>query len=307
MNVAVMEHLGPWAWTGGWSPDRSEIAMLRLPLGDPRNEAARGGPRRWAYVALGMVLALGAPVGFVLLQALQARRASLWWLQAELANDLHVYLYILLSTMVVFALFGYVLGRQAELLVALANTDPLTGLHNARLLRARLEDEFARAQRYGVPLSLLLIDLDGLKQINDRRGHRAGDAALQAVAAALRGGSRAADIVARWGGDEFALLAPHTEEAAAALLGDRIRAAVGRDTAGAEEEVTISAGVATLGEEARFASPDALIAAADAALYEAKRSGKDSVVAWSERTNQNTHNEHNDQGRGGRPARKGGH
>jgi diguanylate cyclase (GGDEF)-like protein len=193
-------------------------------------------------------------------------------LRHDLAAEGATYAYVAISTLVAFTLFGMFLGRQADRLVDLSNTDPLTGLRNARLFQARLEHEFARHQRYREPLSVLLVDLDGLKQINDRQGHAGGDVALRRVADAIRRGSRATDLAARWGGDEFALLAPHTDVAAATQLAERIRAAVleGGET---EDGASVSIGVATLDRASSITRPFALVAAADQALYDAKRLG----------------------------------
>jgi len=166
-----------------------------------------------------------------------------------------------------------VLGRQADALVDLSRTDPLTGLRNQRAFEERLAEEVARSGRYGGPLSLLIADVDGLKAINDRGGHHAGNAALRAVAGAMRKDARQTDLAARIGGDEFALLAPNTLASEAVALGDRLRCLVAeQDAAG----VTISVGVATLPPDRPDA--EALLQAADAALYEAKHRGRNLVV-----------------------------
>jgi diguanylate cyclase (GGDEF)-like protein len=246
-----------------WSVSTSEV-----PLGDV------GRPLR--YGALGALLSLGAPLGLALLRAGGA--AAPFWdgLRLDLLAEMPTYAYVAGSTFVVFTLFGLSLGRQADRLVDLSNTDPLTGLRNARLLQARLEHEFSRHQRYREPLSLLLVDLDGLKQINDQKGHASGDAALRRVAEAIRRGSRATDLAARWGGDEFALLAPHTDNPAAIQLAERIRTAAA-EGAGADAGASVSIGVATLDVASSLTGPIALVAAADQALYEAKRLGKNRV------------------------------
>jgi diguanylate cyclase (GGDEF)-like protein len=210
----------------------------------------------------------------------RALRAGSWsWgaIRAELAADADLFMYVTVSTLSVFLAFGYVLGRQADGLLQLSRTDPLTGLWNGRAFRERLTEEVARARRYGDPLCLLLIDVDGLKAINDRGGHTAGDAALVRVAEALRRAARRTDLASRWGGDEFALLAPSTAAEAAATLGERVRALV-RDTSRmAGEEMTVSVGVAALAAEDDDAG-ERLRARADAALYAAKREGRDRVV-----------------------------
>ena len=222
---------------------------------------------------MGVVLALGAPVGLAGLRLATAREVSIVALGREVDQDLGAFLYVTLSTMAVFFAFGYVLGRQADTLVDLSRTDPLTGLRNQRAFEERLAEEVARAGRYGGPLSLLIADVDALKAVNDRGGHHAGNAALRAVADAMRKDARQTDMAARIGGDEFALIAPNTEASEAAALGDRIRCLVAEHDA---VDVTISVGVATLDVE----RPDgeALLRAADAALYEAKHRGRNQVI-----------------------------
>jgi diguanylate cyclase (GGDEF)-like protein len=233
--------------------------------------------RRALYSVAGAFLALGAPLGLLLLQAVRAHRTSGAWLMAELTERTAVYLYVTVATLIAFTLFGYLLGRDGDALSELARTDALTGLLNRRAFTERLHDEVARATRYGTPLSLLLLDLDGLKRFNDRAGHHAGDEALQALARSLRVGSRAADQGARWGGDEFMVLAPETREAEALELAERIRAAVASSS---QTGVTASIGVATL-EPGMPATAEALELAADAAVYEAKRQGGNRVAAPS--------------------------
>ena len=234
---------------------------------------------RGSYVLAALVLASGAPLGLMVVRALRAGELSVAWARAEVAGDGSTYAYLTLSTTLVFAAFSYVLGRQADRLYDLSSTDSLTGLRNRRALQERLEEEFERAERYGERLSLLLIDLDGLKELNDRHGHRAGDGALRKTAAAVRHGSRAADLAARWGGDEFILLAPSTGRPEARQLAERICALVNEGGTAATQQVTVSVGIATLEPGGRLRSPEALVSLADGALYEAKRLGRNQVVA----------------------------
>lgn len=199
----------------------------------------------------------------------------------EIANDLHTYVYLALSTTVVFSLFGGLLGRYADRLAQVAMTDPLTGLLNARAFQQRFREEMSRATRYRQPLSVLIVDLDDLKQLNDAFGHEAGDEALRRVATAIRHGLREADLGARIGGDEFTVLAPNTNEAAAVALGERLRTLVveGHPLA-IERGTSVSIGVASFTPSDRETASDlALMRTADGALYRAKREGGNRVVA----------------------------
>jgi diguanylate cyclase (GGDEF)-like protein len=237
--------------------------------------------RRYTYTLASGVLSAGMPIG--LLAVRWARRRGLRWapLRAmldDLSVDTHGYRYLAVVTAAVFGTFGYLLGRKADELEARAETDALTGLYNARGLEARLSAEIARTTRYRAPLSLLLIDLDRLKEINDRHGHYAGQTALREVAAAIRAELRANDVGGRWGGDEFVVVAPNTSTGAAWAMAERIRVAIGRTST--KWVLTASIGMTTL--EAADADCDAdvetLLRSADAALYEAKHRGRNQVA-----------------------------
>ena len=136
-----------------------------------------------------------------------------------------------------------------------------------------MKQEVSRSRRYGAPLSLLVADVDRLKDINDRGGHAAGNLALRTVAGALWHGARGTDLVARIGGDEFAVIAPNTDADHARGLAERIRTLVSEPD---RDGVTVSIGLATLDPLRPEAA--ALFQAADAALYEAKRQGRNRVV-----------------------------
>jgi diguanylate cyclase (GGDEF)-like protein len=178
-----------------------------------------------------------------------------------------------------FALFGYVLGRRADELSELSETDALTSLLNARGFAARLRSEIKRSKRYRESLSLLFLDLDSLKEINDRYGHRAGSEALRGVAGVIRAELRESDTGARWGGDEFTIIAPKTTKAAAVLFADRIRTRISQHPA--EWPMTASIGVATVdwNEDGVDADAQTLMREADAAMYHAKRRGKNTIAA----------------------------
>ncbi len=163
-------------------------------------------------------------------------------------------------------------SRQAELL-RLSRTDALTGLANRGSLFERLGEELARARRYGHPVSLVMIDADHFKAINDQHGHVVGDRVLRELAARVQGELREHDVAARYGGEELAVLLPHAPLDGARTVAERLVAAA-RSVTFEGQRLTVSAGVAqALDAEAA----DELVARADAALYESKRAGRDRV------------------------------
>lgn len=162
--------------------------------------------------------------------------------------------------------------------VQIAFTDGLTGLYNRRYLVEQIEREFARAKRGHVPISVIMIDLDGLKTINDNFGHRMGDVCLCKVAEAIKRDTRASDVAARWGGDEFVILTPDTESADACSIGERIRAEVEQRRLklnGTENTISVSVGVASY--PANASEITELLQKVDEAVYDAKRLGKNRV------------------------------
>lgn len=165
-------------------------------------------------------------------------------------------------------------------LAELASTDSLTGVANRRHFMARAGMEVARSRRSGAALSLLCLDLDHFKQINDRHGHQVGDQVLKSVAAEIQRGLRPADLVARMGGEEFHVLLPDTALSQSVEVAERIRTAVEKlsiPLQGDTLQVTLSAGCAQLGVDA--ADLQALIRIGDERLYEAKALGRNRVVA----------------------------
>jgi diguanylate cyclase (GGDEF)-like protein len=170
-------------------------------------------------------------------------------------------------------------ARLYKKVEALATMDALTGLGNRRVLDERLRSEIDRARRYKKALGLLMADVDNFKPVNDTYGHGVGDSVLQAVAAVLRQAVREIDVCVRYGGEEFAVILPHAGTESVLVVAERIRAMVAAVPIVAAVDpirtLTISIGVATYPGNGR--SAEQLIEAADAALYRAKRKGKNRV------------------------------
>ncbi|MCF8482418.1 MAG: diguanylate cyclase [Rhodospirillum sp.] len=168
--------------------------------------------------------------------------------------------------------------RQAnQKLRILARTDSLTGLANRAALNDRFLVEVERATRYGRPFSIIMIDVDHFKAINDDLGHLMGDRTLITMAGLAKANSRGPDIVSRWGGEEFLILCPETDQPQAEGVAERIRQTVREHPFEAGRRVTVSVGVAVLrpGDD-----PDSLLHRADVALYRAKNEGRDRVRVY---------------------------
>jgi diguanylate cyclase (GGDEF)-like protein len=174
------------------------------------------------------------------------------------------------------------LTNKANMLERLATTDPLTGLYNRRHLLGSLDAEWSRFQRYYRSVSVLMLDIDHFKSVNDRYGHAVGDEAIKAVAAACLDGKRKSDVVGRFGGEEFAILLPETSLSRARIVAERIRKRVMSSRIVANQVqfgVTVSIGIAEA--SVSMSGIDALMSAADHALYQAKAEGRNRCVAWS--------------------------
>lgn len=158
-----------------------------------------------------------------------------------------------------------------------AFTDHLTGLANRRRFERQLEREVGRVMRFGHPFSLLMIDIDNFKNLNDTFGHDAGDDAIRRISRVLREGTRGIDLASRIGGEEFAVLLVETSQGAGVEVAERLRVAIKAIETPSGARITASFGVAECPSDAQTAA--GILKAADVALYEAKRNGRDRVVS----------------------------
>ena len=284
LTSAVLAHLGrplPVAGTTFAVVDRSGAIVVGPDPGStvpPRGDVTLGGTRYRTY---------GAGLGVVpyRLQALVPERH---FQQAVSAQRKRLFLIVGLTVFValalVFAFGSSMLTSLRELFrrAEHADTDDLTSLPNRRAFNEALTHEIQRAKRYGTPLSLTLFDLDHFKQVNDTHGHPAGDRVLVATARAAERNLRESDVLARVGGEEFAVLLPNTNEEGAVELAERLRAALQAISPLAVEvdtQITASFGVVEFDRHSDDATGERLIAAADAALYNAKWLGRNRVFS----------------------------
>jgi diguanylate cyclase (GGDEF)-like protein len=202
--------------------------------------------------------------------------------QIRIGENLNAYVTWLLAGSItvlggLFAVFQHAQSRNRatqERIQRLAHFDPVTGLPNRTLLGDRLAQEAARSTRERTRFAIAMFDLDGFKEVNDSLGHAAGDRLLALVANRARDCVRASDTMARVGGDEFLALLPHTEREGALQAAEKIRVALSKpyDLGGRPAHISASVGVSLFPEHG--SDPEALLRAADAALYDAKREGK---------------------------------
>jgi diguanylate cyclase (GGDEF)-like protein len=220
---------------------------------------------------LGCALAIVVPAGLIAARRLVSPKT-------EFVGDLVTYGYLFLSLLAIVIVFGRSLGSLIDRLSTNSSTDWLTGLPNRGHFAGRLGEETTRATRYSTPLSLLMLDVDRLKRINDEHGHAAGDEALVTVAECIRKNLRTTDVGARYGGDEFAVLLPHTASGDAMALASRIRRSLKRCTMRKGPFLlSISVGVAEL-KRGSAGSANAMVESSDSALYRAKAEGGDRTI-----------------------------
>ena len=238
------------------------------------SEAAGARRARWVWALIGLVLAAGAPLGL---------GAWLWLRGLDLGGEVAQAAlgYSALGTAIVFTLMGAFAGSMMDRQREAALRDGLTGLYNRRFMRESLLRLQAAVQRTEAPLSVIMLDLDHFKRVNDTHGHLVGDQTLRAVAQVLSSSSRASDVVARYGGEEFAILCPDTDRATGERYAERLRRAIEAIDAkalGFPGPQTVSLGLAV--QSPSYApTPEQLLGEADAALYRAKRAGRNCVRA----------------------------
>ncbi len=186
------------------------------------------------------------------------------------------------TTLLKFLVTDELEARALATLFELTLRDPLTRLHNRRYFDDHLQSELSFAQRHETPLALLLIDIDCFKQVNDSYGHQVGDLVLKQIAGAIRGMMRPEDVVSRYGGEEFIVIARNISARGARTLGERIRRLVQDLPFRAQERefhVTVSIGVCGMGRGFAPVSGDELVLGADLALYKAKHAGRNRVCS----------------------------
>ncbi|WP_163831954.1 GGDEF domain-containing protein [Spartinivicinus ruber] len=230
--------------------------------------------KRLIRASQGAVFALGAPLGWLLIRYFQ--EFAIW---EELANYAGVYLYMLIGTTITFSCFGWYVGHNEGLSDELAIKDHLTGLYNLRYFQNRLAEEVASSKRHQIPLSLIIYDIDYFKQVNDLYGHPVGDKVLIAISDAAQNNLRSSEVIARVGGEEFAVLLPFCSKEHAIQTAERIRETVSQVCIPIANQAvitrTISLGVASLHKDENC---DSLYRRADTALYQAKNSGRNKVI-----------------------------
>ncbi|MBI4537812.1 MAG: diguanylate cyclase [candidate division NC10 bacterium] len=271
---AALEQAEARTQAQGRSPSLTAVREKRAVVVEDLDDDAASGSRFAAARAEGYRMFLAIPL------LVQDRPVGCLNLYLTERHELEQEELLLLSTLASQAAIAVENARLFEETRQLAITDPLTGLANHRQFYDQLAREFRRCQRYGRPLTLLMLDIDKFKQFNDTFGHLAGDQALRETAEVLRQNARSVDILARYGGEEFAIILPETEDVRALVQAERVRVAVAGHSfsgleGGAAKGVTVSIGLAALNPTMKRI--EELVQAADAALYRAKSGGRNRI------------------------------
>jgi len=240
------------------------------------NRMTRYIPLPMLRASYGFLLALGAPLGWMLVQWLADRDPF----SADNLDYL-LYAYMTLATAVVFTGLGCAIGRREQLITGMALTDSLTALYNKRYYKSRLEQEFERFRRQGVLMSIIQIDLDHFKKINDSWGHQAGDEVLRVLGALLLANCRKNEVAARVGGEELSVIVCDSDGEQAYQLAERLRKQIESAEIpwqGQRINVTASFGVAcsSQGDDNAWA----VYQNADQALYRAKKEGRNQTSVY---------------------------
>jgi diguanylate cyclase (GGDEF)-like protein/putative nucleotidyltransferase with HDIG domain len=236
----------------------------------------------YVWVVLSAVYFFGLRIGLLHTGLVVAAYAVVLSLQSDAANRALQWTMATGTLVVATVMVGLLRERVNQLILRLADaarTDVLTGLVNRRGFEERFEVELERSRRSGRPLAVIVGDLDGFKEINDRFGHHRGDRALELVARALAQTVRRVDTAARVGGEEFALVLPDSDEGGAFMLAERVRRVLRETFSAWPVNLTISLGIASFPRDGEDTEP--LLRAADQALYAAKDLGKDRAVVYS--------------------------
>ena len=247
----------------------------------------RGLPHYYSYALLGALLGLGSPVGAFLLRLWLAHPLlKHYWMLYEIRYYYIFYVYMGLGSVGAFMAFGYALGLRSErlqignrLLSARVDelhlksvTDALTGAHTYGYLYEVLELEIQRTLNQKTPLSVLILDIDHFKRVNDSHGHLFGDRVIKETAETIAAHVRSEDILGRYGGDEFVVVMPRADGATAKHVAERVRAGIAKNG----YMTTVSIGAATY-DGASQETPGDLLHRADMNLYQAKRDGRNRV------------------------------
>ncbi len=256
---------------------------------------------RWRWVLIATVLGLSFGIVDAIIDTGFFYSGSFW---ETLIYPEPVEVYIRTSVLILFVIFGFIANRTFNELIRtqkllekqkrllereiharkqierslefLANHDSLTRIYNRGKMLEQLEISITHASRYGRDLSLIMLDIDNFKQVNDTHGHQMGDETLQRFCSLVKSIIRKSDHFARYGGEEFTIIAPETTQKNAQKLAEKIRNTIEKNRELKKLKITVSAGVSTWQEED---DSDQLIRRADQALYTAKKAGKNRVYA----------------------------